>query len=184
MGIQSARLGLLREAVVDGRRRALRNLAARDVESARCGRCSAQRRHSRTPRSPKSIARTVSQGQHPSTLAAAISYVEAQFRTKVTSAKAASLCGLSAFQFSRVFKETYAITFQEYLLRFRIREACRLLKNPAAQVADVAHLVGFNDPSYFCRIFKRYTAVSPSHFSAATDATLDVSQLLGGIEAE
>ena len=125
-----------------------------------------------------------SQGNHPSTVAAAISYVEAQFRSKVTSAKAASLCGLSAFQFSRVFKETYAITFQEYLLRFRIREACRLLKNPAAQVADVAHLVGFNDPSYFCRIFKRYTAVSPSHFGAGTDETVDVDRLLGGNEAE
>jgi len=125
-----------------------------------------------------------SNGHHPSTLAAAIGYVEQHFRAKVTSAKAASLCGLSAFQFSRVFKETYAITFQEYLLRFRIREACRLLQNPAAQVAEVADLVGFNDPSYFCRIFKRYTAVSPSQFSAGTNATLDVGQLLGGIEAE
>ena len=123
-------------------------------------------------------------GADPAMLAPAISYVEQQFRSKVTSAKAASLCGLSPFQFSRVFKETYSITFQEYALRFRIREACRLLKNPAAQVADVAHLVGFNDPSYFCKIFKRYTSISPSRFTAVTDATLDVSQLLGVGEVE
>lgn len=120
----------------------------------------------------------------PAALAPAISYVEQHFRSKVTSAKAASLCSLSGFQFSRLFKETYAITFQEYLLRFRIREACRLLKNPAAPVADVAHLVGFNDPSYFCKIFKRYTSISPSRFGTVTDATLDVSQLLGAGEGD
>jgi YesN/AraC family two-component response regulator len=116
--------------------------------------------------------------QDPATLAPAISYVEQTFRAKVTSGKAAALCGLSAFQFSRVFKETYAITFQEYLLRFRVREACRLLKNPAAQVADVAQLVGFNDSSYFCKIFKRYTSFSPSRFSSVADATLGAEQLL------
>ena len=121
--------------------------------------------------------------EDPATLAPAIGYAEENFRGKVTSGHAAALCGLSAFQFSRVFKETYAITFQEYLLRFRIREACRLLKNPAAQVADVAHLVGFNDPSYFCKIFKRYTSVSPSRFAAVADATLD-SELLAMREVE
>jgi AraC-like DNA-binding protein len=110
-----------------------------------------------------------SQRQDPAALAPAMTYVEEHFRGKVTSAKAAALCGLSAFQFSRMFRETYAITFQEYLLRFRIREACRLLKNPAAQVADVAMLVGFNDASYFCKIFKRYTNMSPSRFAEVSE---------------
>jgi AraC-like DNA-binding protein len=114
----------------------------------------------------------------PVTLAPAIEYVEQKFRDKITSAKAAARCGLSAFQFSRGFKETYAITFQEYLLRFRIREACRLLRNPAAQVADVAHLVGFNDSSYFCKVFKRYTALSPSRFTAGSDPGTAIEQLL------
>jgi YesN/AraC family two-component response regulator len=124
------------------------------------------------------------QRQDPATLAPAISYVEQEFRDKVTSAKAAAACGLSAFQFSRAFKETYAITFQEYLLRFRIREACRLLKNPAAQVADVTHLVGFNDASYFCKIFKRYTSMSPSRFSAVSETPTSIEQLLDTAEAD
>jgi AraC-like DNA-binding protein len=118
------------------------------------------------------------------TLAPAVEYVEQKFRDKITSAKAAALCGLSAFQFSRSFKETYAITFQEYLLRFRIREACRLLRNPAAQVADVAHLVGFNDASYFCKVFKRYTTLSPSRFTAASEPSLEVEHLLNASDLE
>ena len=116
------------------------------------------------------------------TLAAAVSYVEQSYSSKITSAKAAALCGLSAFQFSRSFKDTYDVTFQEYVMRFRIREACRLLRNPAAQVADVAALVGFSDPSYFCKIFKRYTDTSPSQFSASSDASDLAEKLLGAIQ--
>jgi YesN/AraC family two-component response regulator len=111
-------------------------------------------------------------------LSSAIEYVERNFQAKVSSSRAAALCGMSAFQFSRSFKETYGVTFQEYLLRFRIRRACGLLKNPSAQVADVAQLVGFNDSSYFCKIFKRYTSVSPSRFGASAAAPFDVEALL------
>jgi YesN/AraC family two-component response regulator len=127
--------------------------------------------------------RTAQRGNHVLTVAPAISYVERSFRTKITSSAAASLCGLSAFQFSRMFREAYAITFQEYLLRFRIREACRLLRNPNAQVADVAHVVGFNDSSYFCKIFKRYMNVSPSHFGALGEAQY-TEQLLAAVDPE
>ena len=125
-----------------------------------------------------------SQRHDPASLAPAIAYVEQNFRGRITSAKAAHLCGLSAFQFSRSFKETYAITFQEYLLRFRVREACRLLRNPAAQVADVAHLTGFNDASYFCKIFKRYTSMSPSRFSAVTETPVGIEQLVSAAQPD
>ena len=133
---------------------------------------------------PEEHRQNVPQREDPATLAPAIDYVEHNFRGKVMSAKAATLCGLSAFQFSRAFKETYAITFQEYVLRFRIREACRLLRNPVAQVADVADLVGFNDASYFCKIFKRYTSMSPSRFNSVSEAAVGVEQLLDVGEVE
>lgn len=123
-------------------------------------------------------------GRMPQTLAPAISYVEQNYRRKLSSAKAASLCHLTPFQFSRVFKETYGLTFREYVLRFRVREACRLLKHPHAQVAEVAYLVGFNDPSYFGKIFRRYTQFSPSRFSDANESTLDPEQLLNVLNAD
>jgi YesN/AraC family two-component response regulator len=122
--------------------------------------------------------RTNGRDQSHLALSPAIEYVEKNFQTKVSSARAAALCGLSAFQFSRSFKETYGVTFQEYFLRFRIRHACGLLKNPNAQVVDVAQLVGFNDASYFCKIFKRYTSVAPSRFGSAADAPFDIEALL------
>lgn len=123
-------------------------------------------------------------GQGPLTLAPALSYVESGYREKLSSSEAATRCKLTPFQFSRLFRETYGLTFREYLLRFRIREACRLLKNPNAQVADVAHVVGFTDPSYFAKMFRRYTNLSPSRFSNVNESVLDPEALLGTLNAE
>jgi YesN/AraC family two-component response regulator len=129
---------------------------------------------------PEEHRTTAARGHH--SLTPALTYVEQNFREKIASGKAAALCNLSPFQFSRSFKEAYGITFQEYLLRFRIREACRLLKNPGAVVIDIAHLVGFNDSSYFCKIFKRYTSMSPSRFSTVGQGSSDIETMLYAAE--
>jgi AraC-like DNA-binding protein len=73
---------------------------------------------------------------------------------------------MSPFRFSRSFRETYGITFQDYVVRYRILESCRLLKNPHANITDVAYAIGFNDASYFSRTFRRYVGISPSNYCA------------------
>ena len=71
---------------------------------------------------------------------------------------------LSQFTFSRLFKKTYGIGFHEFLTRYRLREARRLLANPYTNIANVGLAVGFNDPSYFSRVFKKYYGQNPSAF--------------------
>lgn len=133
---------------------------------------------------PKENRASASRAQEPLALARALQYVEQHYRGKVTSAEAAAICRLTTFQFSRVFRETYGLTFQDYLIRYRIREAGRLLKNPNAQVAEVASLVGFNDPSYFTKVFRRYTGISPSRYAELSDAPLDPERLLEVLNAD
>lgn len=94
----------------------------------------------------------------------AINYVETHFAKRINAGKIAKLCGMSPSKFSRAFKAAYSITFQEFLMRLRTREAARLLNNPNAGVTDVAYAVGFNDISYFGRMFKRYYNMSPSGY--------------------
>ena len=50
------------------------------------------------------------------------------------------------------------------MLRYRIFEACKELQHPNVPVANVAYSVGFNDPSYFARVFRRFIGVSPSEY--------------------
>jgi AraC-like DNA-binding protein len=109
----------------------------------------------------------------------AIYYVEQNFHGKIKGEEIAQLCGLSLFRFSRVFKDVFGLTFRDYLLTYRLKEACRLLENRSATVADVAFAVGFHDPSYFTRIFKHRVGVAPSELigedpSAAREAQVRV----------
>jgi AraC-like DNA-binding protein len=69
---------------------------------------------------------------------------------------------MSPFRFSRGFKEAFGIAFRDYVVRYRLRQAYSLLKNPNISITDVAFSVGFSEVSYFSRIFKKYFGVSPS----------------------
>jgi AraC-like DNA-binding protein len=77
---------------------------------------------------------------------------------------------MTPFQFSRQFKQTYGMTFQEFLIRRRMTEAVRLLKNPSASVTDVCYTVGFRDLSYFARTFRRYVGMTPSRYKTDLEA--------------
>jgi len=92
----------------------------------------------------------------------AVHYIEGHLAEKITGEDMARLCSMSPFRYSREFKEAFGISFREYLVRLRLKEAARLLENPQARVTQVAYAVGFNDMSYFSRMFKRYFGVSPS----------------------
>jgi AraC-like DNA-binding protein len=94
----------------------------------------------------------------------ALYYVQQNFRFKVKNETVSELCGMSPFRFSRSFSEVYGLTFQDYVVRYRILESCRLLKSPSANVTDVAYAIGFNDASYFSRTFRRHVGMTPSSY--------------------
>lgn len=97
-------------------------------------------------------------------LGAALHFVQVNFRRKIRATEVAALCGMSSFHFSHEFTDTFSLTFQEYVMRHRILEACKELRHPNIPVANVAYSVGFNDPSYFARVFRRYIGLSPSEY--------------------
>ena len=101
----------------------------------------------------------------PTGLMPALAYIESNFRDKITSAQVAKACSMDAFKFSRTFKAAFGITFKEYLVRIRIKEACRLLEKPDISITEVAYLCGFSDASYFSKVFRRFAGVCPSEYA-------------------
>lgn len=93
-----------------------------------------------------------------------LTYLNANLHKKIVQAEVAHRFGLSPFQFSRLFKRLSHVTFQTYLLTRRIEEAKRLLANPRVSVTDICFTVGFQDLSYFTRIFQRYVGLPPSRY--------------------
>jgi AraC-like DNA-binding protein len=75
-------------------------------------------------------------------------------------------------EFSRTFKREHAETFFEFVLRTRVHRAAELLAAGNVAVKEVAYAVGFNDVSYFGRVFRRHFGVAPSQYVAGAPAAL------------
>ncbi len=73
--------------------------------------------------------------------------------------------GLSYAHLCRVFKRTFGMPPAAYLNNIRVEHAKYLLNDPRYNVAAVAKLVGFSDPSYFSRMFKAHVGVSPHKYA-------------------
>lgn len=71
---------------------------------------------------------------------------------------------LSPYYLSRIFKEEQEITVMDYLTKVRIEQAKKLLRNYKHNIDDISLKLGYNDPSYFAKVFRRNTGMSPSQF--------------------
>ncbi len=73
----------------------------------------------------------------------------------------ARVAGLSRFHFSRQFSRARGLPPGQFLTRLRLDEAIRLLSVGATSVKQVALQCGYQDPNYFCKVFRRSFGVSP-----------------------
>ncbi len=70
---------------------------------------------------------------------------------------------ISPYYFSKLFKEVTGENFIEYLTRMRIQTAKELLRSEMS-IKEVGLEVGYSDPNYFSRIFKKIVGVTPTEF--------------------
>ncbi len=66
--------------------------------------------------------------------------------------------------FSSLFKQKTGVNFSDYVLELRIRNAKRMLEDTDDRIADISERVGFRNATYFNKMFKRYTGMSPNAF--------------------
>lgn len=75
-----------------------------------------------------------------------------------------SYIGLSPSYLQVIFKEITGTSPIDYLINVRINKAKELFKDGISNIAEVADAVGFNDPFYFSRTFKKLEGISPSEY--------------------
>lgn len=88
-------------------------------------------------------------------------YIKCNYSEQISLEDISNLIGLSKFHLSRIFSKRVGMGIKEFLIDFRINKAKDLLSK-GMPVADVAYSTGFNDPNYFCKLFKKYTGSTPS----------------------
>ncbi len=94
-------------------------------------------------------------------------YMESHFGAPFGRDDLAHVLGVSPSYVSRIFQRELGLSPWEYLTRLRVEHARTLLLDEEyLPVGAVALRVGFNDPAYFARIFRRYTGKSPVAYRA------------------
>jgi len=74
--------------------------------------------------------------------------------------------GLSLRSFMRRFKNSTGETPINYLQRVRVQVAMQLLGKGSLSIDEISYRVGYEDVSFFCRLFKRQTQLTPGEFKA------------------
>lgn len=98
------------------------------------------------------------------TLEPILAYIHENSREPITLKQMAERAGLSISHLSTLFKEQTGLSPMDYFIRYRMQRACALLKFDSRSVQEIAYEVGYEDPYYFSRLFKKVIGVSPLHF--------------------
>lgn len=93
-----------------------------------------------------------------------IKYIEEHYSQSITIDEMAALTFYSKSHFMKFFKANMGMGFTEYLNDYRLTIASRLLTTSSASILEIAGQTGFDNLSYFNRLFKRKFHDTPSHF--------------------
>ncbi len=107
-----------------------------------------------------------SQRQYPvnALLGAALNYMRANLHTNISRDDAARVACLSPTHFSRALRRTVGRTFTELLTDMRIDSAREMLALTDLSVGDIAFRCGFNDQSYFTKVFQKIAGCTPVQY--------------------
>ena len=102
--------------------------------------------------------------RHANIVHQCVQYINSHYNEKITLESLSYQVYLSPTYLSRVFREETGDTVTEYITTVRIDHSKELLRHKTLSVADIAQMVGFEDQSYFSRIFKKNVGLSPLRY--------------------
>jgi two-component system response regulator YesN len=91
-------------------------------------------------------------------------YISENFAGNISLESVAEEIALSPQYFSRLFSSRAGRTFIDYLTELRINKACQLLLEGKLSIKEICSAVGYTDPNYFSRIFKKYIGLTPTEY--------------------
>ncbi len=91
-------------------------------------------------------------------------FIEAHFTEDITIGDISAAAGVSPQYLCRVFRRRTDMRPFQYINCRRIQHAKQLLAAGSMSVAEISRQAGYNDVSYFCKLFRRQEGVSPKKF--------------------
>jgi AraC family transcriptional regulator len=113
----------------------------------------------------------------PASVSTAIKFMEGQYHRFLTLEEIAEAAGASKYHFCRLFVKSTGVTPIHQLTKIRIEEASKLLRQTNQSVAAIAAATGFDNSSYFGKVFRRMMGDSPQQFRENTDDDIPANHL-------
>lgn len=101
-----------------------------------------------------------------------LQFIHENYSYDITLAELAGLIPMSEGQFCRMFKQTMKVTPVQYIMRYRIIQSCHLLLDTDKKIGEIANLSGFNNISYYNRLFLQTIGCTPKHYRTSTSHRL------------
>ncbi|MDR1949420.1 MAG: helix-turn-helix domain-containing protein [Spirochaetaceae bacterium] len=115
-----------------------------------------------------SLARTIgAEGRSGELIQGVIEYLKQNYRNNITLNDVSGHFYVTAPYLSRRFREKTGLTFVEYLEEIRLEKAEEYLTASDTKITDISEQVGYMDPNYFSKVFKRKYRLSPSDYRSA-----------------
>jgi AraC-like DNA-binding protein len=97
-------------------------------------------------------------------LRAVIEYIFSHLGECLQVSQLAAIAGVSCRQLERRFRNAAGMSPTDFIIRARLDEACRRLRDGGASIGKIALDLGFYDQSAFTRLFRRHLGTTPSEF--------------------
>lgn len=91
-------------------------------------------------------------------------YIDTHYRENISLKSIAAEFYMNAVYLGRLFRKTYGVYFNDYLLELRIQEAKKLLRQSDLRMYEIAGRVGFQNADYFVTQFEKLEQIPPSEY--------------------
>ena len=92
------------------------------------------------------------------------SFIERNYPEDIGLNKLSDLFHINASYLTRIFKEEEGYSINEYIVKIRVENAKRILESGKVNIQKLAEAVGYEDSTYFFKVFKRVTGMTPREY--------------------
>ena len=97
-------------------------------------------------------------------LARSLEYINSHFTSDISANELARIENLSVSRYNALFSKHMGMPPIRYVIKLRMANACELLENTDMSIRQIGILVGYEDPHFFSKLFKKHVGTSPLQY--------------------